>query len=167
MIAEVLCITLISLGFPRAEASCQYMEYVVEASNQHSVDPALLSALIRVESRWKPDAVSYAGACGLTQVLAKYSDYTCKELKDPKTSIFEGARKLNFWLYRYGKGNLRVGLCGYNAGFRCKGKNKNHRGYNRYAPKVLKYYKEIKERYCVLEEEYFLENPTWFEDCGG
>ena len=76
MIAEVLCATIIALGFPRAEASCEYLEYVVEASDQHSVDPALMIALIRVESRWKVNAVSRSKACGLTQVLAKYSKYT-------------------------------------------------------------------------------------------
>ena len=158
MVAEILCATLIALGFPRVDVACMHVPTVIEASEKYELDPILLVSLIRVESRWKATAVSRSKACGLTQVLARYSDYTCDQLKDPKTSIFEGAKKLNFWIYKYGKGKIKTGLCGYNAGFRCKGKNKNATGV-RYAKKVIMYVKKIHDKYDQLEDE------LWPEAC--
>ena len=75
----------------------------------------------------------------------KYSKYNCKQLKNPKISIWEGARKLNYWIYKYGKGNLKIGLCGYNAGFRCKGKSSNKSGLT-YARKVVRMSNRLKRR---------------------
>tara|TARA_Y100000310_G_C20561504_1_gene753298 strand:+ start:432 stop:914 length:483 start_codon:yes stop_codon:yes gene_type:complete len=143
MLAQFLCATVITLAFPRAEVACQYMQTVVEVAEENNLEPSLLIAMIRVESNWKTTAISRCRACGLTQVLAKYSKYSCRRLvRNPKLSIREGARKLNYWIYTYGKGNVRVGLCGYNAGFRCKGKHKSKGGF-RYAKKVLKHKKMI------------------------
>jgi len=146
MIAQALCAAVIALSFPRAEVACKYMETLVTASEKYNLEPSLMIAMIRVESNWKASAVSHSRACGLTQVLAKYSKYSCRTLaRNPKISIMEGAKKLNYWIYTYGKGSVRVGLCGYNAGFRCKGKYKNKRGF-RYARKVLKYKKLLDEK---------------------
>tara|TARA_R110000824_G_scaffold377430_1_gene568743 strand:- start:269 stop:820 length:552 start_codon:yes stop_codon:yes gene_type:complete len=140
-IAEILCYVVLSLSMPRAELACEHMETLVEASEKYDIRPELMVAMISVESNWNHRVVSKAGACGLTQVLPKYTKrpkLTCEQLKDPDTSIKAGAKALNFWVNKYGDGNERVGLCGYLAGFRCKGDDKNNRGYNRYAPKVLK-----------------------------
>jgi soluble lytic murein transglycosylase-like protein len=156
MIAEILCAAVVAISFPRADIACAHIPTVIEASEKYELDPALVVSLIRVESRWKATAVSRSKACGLTQVLAKYSDYSCEQLKDPKTSIFEGARKLRFWIYKYGKGRIKTGLCGYNAGFRCKGKNKNATGV-RYAKKVIKYANDLRDKYKQLEEELWPE----------
>jgi len=146
MIAQLLCATVVALSFPRADVACKYMPTLVEASEKYNLEPSLMIAMIRVESNWKTTAVSRSRACGLTQVLVKYSKYSCRTLtRNPKISIMEGAKKLNYWIYKYGKGNIKVGLCGYNAGFRCKGKNKNKRGF-RYAKKVLKYQKLVDEK---------------------
>ena len=146
MIVQLLCSAVIALSFPRAEVACKYMETVVEASEKYDIEPTLMIALIRVESNWKTTAISPCRACGLTQVLVKYSNYSCRRLiRNPKLSIMEGTRKLNYWIYTYGKGNVRVGLCGYNAGFRCKGRHKHKRGMS-YARKVLKYKKLLDER---------------------
>jgi hypothetical protein len=51
-------------------------------------------------------------------VLPQYSDYTCDQLKKPKTSIKAGMIALSYWLTR-AKGDLVHGLCGYNAGNVC------------------------------------------------
>ena len=157
--AEIICMAVMSLGYPRAEFACKQMEHVVQAAEENDLAPELLVALIYVESRWNPKAVSRANACGLTQVLPQYTKprISCNKLKNPKTSIFVGAKKLKFWIYKYGKGNKRTGLCGYNAGFRCKGKKKNHRGYYRYAPKVIKLEKRL-----VKEIDYILEENNMF-----
>ena len=81
---------------------------------------------------------------------------SCNDLKDPKTSIWVGAQKLNYWIYKYGKGNKRIGLCGYNAGYRCKGRNKHKRGI-RYAGSVLRRARAISKEYKKIELETFQE----------
>jgi|TARA_R110000824_G_scaffold57604_1_gene156569 soluble lytic murein transglycosylase-like protein len=109
------------MGLPRAEYACRYMTTVVKASAKYDLEPEILVALIHEESRWKPWAVSSAGACGLTQVLPKYTDppKLCKELKKPYVSIRLGAKTLNYWVYEYGDGDYEKGLCGYNGGYKC------------------------------------------------
>ncbi len=154
--AEIFCYVILSLGMPNADFACEHMEAVIEASEKYDLRPEILISLIRVESRWNHKATSYAGACGLTQVLPKYTKnpkLSCKQLKNPDTSIKAGAKALNFWINVYGDGKERVGLCGYLAGFRCKGENKNNRGYNRYAPKVIKYASLILREFNNIHEE--------------
>tara|TARA_Y100000034_G_C6887059_1_gene407411 strand:+ start:1131 stop:1577 length:447 start_codon:yes stop_codon:yes gene_type:complete len=136
------------------------MDTVVESAEEYNIDPAVMVSLIFVESRWKPDAVSRDGACGLTQVLPRYSGgfrgrfgkkLTCKQLQDPVTSIQKGTRIFSWWLRRYGRSRYKIGLCGYNSGFRCKGptKVKGHR----YARKVLRLSRLLKRRMKRIERE--------------
>lgn len=125
--------------------ACKHSGQIVKAADKYKLDPYLLTAMIQVESNWNPYIVSHSNACGLTQVLPQYSKYTCEQLKSPKTSIFEGAKKLNFWIYKYGNGEITVGLCGYNKGFRCKGKKANRRGLT-YAKKVVKLTTSLKPK---------------------
>lgn len=125
--------------------ACRRSRLIVKAADKYKLDPYLLTAMIQVESNWNPYVVSHSKACGLTQVLPQYSKYTCEQLKNPKTSIFEGAKKLNFWIYKYGKGNITIGLCGYNKGFRCKGEKANRRGLT-YAKKVVKLTASLKPK---------------------
>ena len=155
---QILCLTMNMVNPPglgklpttRAELACKMMPYLVEQSTQNKIRPTLLLAMIYVESGWKKTIVSPAKACGLTQVIAKYTGgkasgskkYTCSQLKNPKISIKVGSRILNYWIYKYAKGNERIGLCGYNAGFRCKGKKPNKKGMY-YAKKVHRVEKNI------------------------
>ena len=147
--AKVLCAAIIAssgvFGIGGKDRACRHSRQVVEASFKYKLDPYLLTSLIQVESNWKSHVVSPAGACGLTQVVHKYSKYNCKQLKNPKISIWEGAKKLNYWIYKYGKGNLKIGLCGYNAGFRCKGKSAIKSGLT-YARKVVRISNRLKRR---------------------
>ena len=152
MIAEILCMTVVSLGLPNAEYACEHMNTVVGAAEDNNVKPEVLVSLIYHESRWVPTAVSKDTACGLTQVLPKYTrnpKLTCEDLKDPTTSIFTGAKKLNYWVYKYGKGRYKTGLCGYNSGFRCKGETPKKKGVL-YSQKVLKYARKIKRKYSKI-----------------
>ena len=147
--AKVLCAAIIAssgvFGIGGKDRACRHSRQVIEASSKYKLDPYLLTALIQVESNWKSHVVSPAGACGLTQVVHKYSKYNCKQLKNPKISIWEGAKKLNYWIYKYGKGNLKIGLCGYNAGFRCKGRSAIKSGLT-YARKVVTMSNRLKRR---------------------
>lgn len=145
-------------------------EYVVELSKKHNFDPMLIFALIYVESGWKKTAVSSAGACGLTQVLPKYTGngrggrnpagvkkLTCEQLKSPRASIRAGIKTLGWWR-RYHNGNISRALCSYNAGFRCSYK-KNKQGRivkrpsklgMRYSRKVLRYKDKFSKKYNLI-----------------
>jgi len=136
--AAVLCAAMVSAQMPRAKYACTHTKQVVKECKKHKLDPIVFVSLISVESNWRPHVVSYANACGLTQVIPKWSrGWTCKQLKNPKTSIKVGLRILGYWLHKYAKGNYYTALCGYNAGFRCKGKNPIKHG-KQYAKKVMK-----------------------------
>ena len=167
MEAKILCLVLMNLGYPRVETACELMQTIVEEAEKNDLDPALVISVIRVESRFKKDAVSHSNACGLMQVLPQYTKnpkLSCEDLKDPKTNIAVGAKKLNFWIYKYGKGKIRTGLCGYNAGFRCKGENKN-KAYYGYAVSVLKHRKRIRKEYEKMKNECYLEESDYWFRC--
>jgi soluble lytic murein transglycosylase-like protein len=147
--AEIICAAIISLGVPNADFACTHMDTVVEVSEEYNLDPIILTALIHIESRWSPRAKSKAGACGLTQVIPKFSrkfGYVgCRMLKRrPKLAIRKGGQILNYWIKTYGKGDVLKGLCAYNAGYRCSGKNANKRGIA-YAKKIVDYSRNIRD----------------------
>jgi soluble lytic murein transglycosylase-like protein len=148
--AELICAAVLAISMPNAEFACKHMDSVVEYSDKYNVDPVLLTALIYAESRWNPKVESKAGACGLTQVIPKWSRkfgyVSCKRLKnDPEMSIRKGAQILGYWVHNYGKGSYKLGLCGYNAGYRCRDKSKilDKRGHTRYTRRVMRMYRKI------------------------
>ena len=121
MTGAELCLAItvaLSMSQQQTKVACAQSEHIVKTSDKYQFDPLLFSALIFHESSFRPRAVSRAGACGLTQVLPRYSKHTCRELKNPRTSITEGAKHLGYWLTR-AKGTVELALCGYNAGNRC------------------------------------------------
>jgi len=159
--AEIICAAVMAIGMPNADFACKHMDTLVEASEKYDIDPVVLTALIHIESRWTPRAKSRTGACGLTQVIPKFTrkfGYVgCRMLKRrPELAIRKGAQILNYWIYTYGKGSYEKGLCAYNAGYRCAGKNKDKTGVA-YAKKVLKYSDKIRseltpECECIDEQ---------------
>ena len=160
-IAELLCAAYVALAFPNADIACENMDYVVETAEKYDVEPTVVASLIFVESRWTPRALSRDGACGLTQVLPKYtSGYrnrfgkrrTCRELFNPKTSIHKGIQILSYHLKRY-RGNYKRSLCAYNAGgSRCKRSSARNKGH-RYARKVLRISRKIENEMRTIESE--------------
>ena len=81
----------------QARTACATAETIIHESNKAGFDPAVLAALIFAESRFNKNAVSSAGACGLTQVIGSYVARTCDELKRPMTSILAGIEMLERW----------------------------------------------------------------------
>jgi len=91
-------------------------EMIYRAGQQHGVDPRLLHAVILQESRYKPDAVSYAGAQGLMQLMpAAAKRFKCENRNDPGQNIDAGTKYLR-WLLKRFDGNVSLALAGYNAG---------------------------------------------------
>ncbi len=91
-------------------------ELIYRAGQQHGVDPRLLHAVVLQESRYKPDAESYAGAQGLMQLMpAAAKRFKCEDRKDPQQNIEAGAKYLR-WLLKRFDGDVKLALAGYNAG---------------------------------------------------
>ena len=101
---------LIATVAPWAENPEQLATFTVDAASEFDHKPVTLLAIMWHESRFKPKAVSKVGACGIMQVMPKFSPFSCEELKRPQIGIYEGARVLAMWkgsLAHYGGGNRR------------------------------------------------------------
>lgn len=150
--AELICIAILNLSMPNADYACEQMEHVINAAEDLSFEPALLVSLIHFESRWVPDAVSRGGACGLTQVIPRWTRprKTCDQLLYPPTSIYEGAKMLRRWTDTFGRGSVNRGLCGYNAGYSCRARTS--RGW-RYSRKIQRMFLRIQREVEVLRDD--------------
>jgi soluble lytic murein transglycosylase-like protein len=87
-----------------------------ETATRHGLDPALVLAVISVESGFRPDAVSPKGAQGLMQLMPGTAALLgVRDAFDPAANLDGGARHLRELLALYG-GDLRKALAAYNAG---------------------------------------------------
>lgn len=146
---------------------CKKSHRLVSKSLEMNMDPFVVYALIYHESRWKNDAVSKAGACGLTQVMPRWTgemtggmEYSCDDLLVPRNSIRAGLHALDYWLMR-AKGDIERGLCAYNAGNRCLATN--HPGRSNYSRMVLRTAGRLQgdwNRVVVKFEHLFYETAT-------
>jgi membrane-bound lytic murein transglycosylase F len=99
-----------------------YDDLVQKYAEIYGFDWPLIVALMYHESRFKKDAVSWAGARGLMQVLPVTAKrFGISDLEDPEKSIIAGMKMLN-WLYDQFELELPVQertwftLASYNAG---------------------------------------------------
>lgn len=82
----------------------------------HKIDPALIKAVMHVESGFNPHAVSDKGAQGLMQLMPETAQrYGAEDLFDPVQNVRAGALYLKD-LQRMFKNNMRLVLAAYNAG---------------------------------------------------
>ena len=89
---------------------------VRDASARHNLDPALVKAVIGVESNWNPSAVSRKGALGLMQLIPTTAgQFGVGNAFDPAQNIEGGTSYLRSLLDRY-HGDLELTLAAYNAG---------------------------------------------------
>src|SRR5262245_50471873 len=98
---------------PKAEP---YVAEILAASSRHGLSPALLAAIISVESDFNPRAVSAKGAQGLMQVLPATGRLLgVADLFDVRQNVDAGARHLRGLLERFSD-DLSLALAAYNAG---------------------------------------------------
>ncbi|NTV70789.1 MAG: lytic transglycosylase domain-containing protein [Azonexaceae bacterium] len=84
-------------------------------ANAKGLDPALVHAVIRAESAYRPDALSPKGAVGLMQVMpATGRRFGINDLDVPERNLLAGTTYLRHLLDRFD--NVPLALAAYNAG---------------------------------------------------
>jgi len=85
-------------------------------ADKYGVDPALIMAMIKVESDYMPYAVSHAGAIGLMQLMpSTVRNMRVDDLYIPENNIKAGVKHFKY-LYNLFKGNYIKAIAAYNAG---------------------------------------------------
>ena len=112
----------------RARYPIRYAGIVRTHAHNYRLDPALLAAVIAVESRFRPHVRSRAGAIGLMQLLPDTakgiaartggSKFSVADLDTPEINVRYGSWYLRHLLDRYqGRPNtVELALAAYNAG---------------------------------------------------
>jgi len=134
---------------------CEYEKAIIANAQRYDVEPELVTAVMYVESAFYPNVKSSAGACGLMQVIPRYTGgiatgykkYTCQQLKRPSIGIKTGTRVLNWTIHHFAKGNIDKGLCFYNAGYRCSKRSYYKKLY------YVKLVKEVRDKIKRVYEE--------------
>jgi soluble lytic murein transglycosylase-like protein len=101
---------------PQQEACDRYVGYAEDAADATGLPVALIMGVMRVESGYREDAESHAGAVGLMQIMPGTGDhFGCDDLYDAEVNVACGARVLADYTARVG-GDVQYGLAAYNAG---------------------------------------------------
>jgi len=104
---------------PASKRPVSLAPLIDHTARAHNIDPLLLHAIARVESRHQPGAISHAGAHGLMQVIVptaqRFGIHAAEALHDPQTNLWVSARYLKTLQQRFGN-NLTLVLAAYNAG---------------------------------------------------
>lgn len=119
----VLCLLMTAMLFSAASGYAkrlidagvyprEYRAQVEQQANFYGMEPNLVYAIIKAESGFRPDVVSYAGAIGLMQIMPEtYKDDICykigldddpSHLYDPETNIQAGVCYFSHWYAYYG-----------------------------------------------------------------
>ena len=117
---------------------------IASTAARYAVDPALVKAIIDVESRFNRLAVSPQGAQGIMQLMpAIQRQYGVSDSTDPSQNIDAGVHHLRSLIDKY-NGNLALVLAAYNAGVQRVAKSGKRIPANRetmnYVPTVLARY---------------------------
>ncbi|WP_027093968.1 lytic transglycosylase domain-containing protein [Cohnella thermotolerans] len=129
----LLLVVVIGILFIRSEwlgrtiYPIYYKEEIKRTAELYKIDPLLIASIIRVESNYKPEAVSPKGAIGIMQVMPDTAQWILKREKNFGTLTMddigrepEAGIRVGTWyiqeLLRQFDGNLVVSLAAYNAG---------------------------------------------------
>ena len=130
------------------DSKVQYDRIVDEVAKTYGLESALLHAVISVESRYSPKAVSKKGAMGLMQLMPKLAKhYGVADPLDPTQNLHGGAKHLRHLLHKY-HNDRSLALAAYNAGERTVARYGNrippYRETTDYVPRVLGFYRQYR-----------------------
>lgn len=159
----------------------KYKEYVDAYSSEYNLDPLLVLAVVKTESKFNEEAESHKNAVGLMQITVETGEWAAKEmgystfskenLYDEKYNIRMGCwylRRLNDLF----DGDLDLTIAAYNAGptnvqswlknekYSSDGKSIDYIPFGetkKYVDKVNTYY-QVYKYYYGAEESYFNKN---------
>jgi soluble lytic murein transglycosylase-like protein len=124
-----------------------------EAAYRNEVDPALVKAIIMVESSYNPKAISKKGAKGLMQLMPITAESLgVKDVFDPANNINAGVAYFRTLLNQF-NGDERLALAAYNAGSK---KVRQYKGVppfeatQLYIEKVFAYYETYKTQPSLI-----------------
>jgi soluble lytic murein transglycosylase len=112
------------LTYWQARYPLPYLKEIEKWSAKNEVNPVLVTALMRQESRFEKKARSVAGATGLMQVMPDTAKWIAPQIKadskkikleDPNDNIMLGTWYLDHTHEQY-KGNSMLAIASYNAG---------------------------------------------------
>ncbi len=114
----------------------------------YRVPPELVAALIDVESRWNPRAVSNKGAMGLMQLMPDTARrYGAFQPFDVEQNIAAGTRYVTTLMWEF-RGDLRLVAAAYYAGDRWIGQRQlNYRN-----PDVIAYVEAVRRQYVMRKQ---------------
>jgi soluble lytic murein transglycosylase-like protein len=99
---------------PPEVARARWQPAIAQAAAEQGLPTELLEALVWTESGFRADAVSHAGATGLTQLMPATAAGLGVDPNDPIQNLQGGARFLRQMIDRFG--SLDLALAAYNAG---------------------------------------------------
>ncbi|QHW33942.1 lytic transglycosylase domain-containing protein [Paenibacillus rhizovicinus] len=128
----ILVMAMLALLFVRSEWMSRwlypvhYREAIAASADNYELDAHLVAAIIRVESNFKPEAVSSVGAVGIMQLMPDTASWAIKKggfkdvtvesvSKQPEAGIEVGAWYLNELNEQF-EGNMYKVIAAYNAG---------------------------------------------------
>jgi soluble lytic murein transglycosylase-like protein len=131
-----------------------------KAAEKHGVPVSLFEALVETESAFDENALSQAGALGLTQLMpATAKRFGVTDRTNPVQSLNAGARYLRQLLNLF-KHNAYLALAGYNAGenavIRFKYQIPPYKETQQYIKKVMALYRQKKVQLQPLISVYSL-----------
>lgn len=156
---------------------CNNITQIEKVTTQFNLDPVLYVSILWEESNFTPNIKSRSNACGISQVLPKYTTLynknkrgrkerkrVCKELQKIENGLFFGAKSFHYWFHTYSKRKTLTALCAYNAGFRCKNEKLNEKDLKArkramgYAKKVLRFSRRLRRSVEKIKkkEEYIV-----------
>lgn len=128
----VILVTIVYLAmewplFLRPFYPLEYRNLILSHANENQLDPALVAAVIKVESNFQPQAVSRRGARGLMQLMPNTAEFVIERLgeaagDDLAEDLCQPAFniRLGTWylahLTRYYQHDMVKVLAAYNAG---------------------------------------------------
>ncbi|NHC37134.1 lytic transglycosylase domain-containing protein [Scytonema millei] len=111
------------LGYWQARYPFPYLPLIQAWAQQHQLNPLLVTALIRQESRFEPNIRSVAGAVGLMQVMPSTAQYIAEKinvsnynLENPQDNIQLGTWYMDYTHNRFDNYSL-LAIASYNAGW--------------------------------------------------
>ena len=145
-IRPVILLLFVVLPCARAQSDASQAERCVRRYAAHyRVPPELIAALIDVESRWNPRAVSDKGAMGLMQLMpATARRYGAVHPFDVEENIAAGTRYVTALMWEF-HGDMRLVSAAYYAGDRwIQVKQLNYS-----SPDVVAYVEAVRQRYTI------------------